>query len=497
MDQLVNTVTATSSKIVSDICKKNIYGKYDLVITDELLYKNIYEMYISVDSSDGFNDILIGRRYGIYSDGKEIYTSILSNGNIFPINNIPLDKVITSFLVIVIYNLPERFVKSDSLVELSIIESTIYDSRFNINGYKEMPPFNTCANKKHMLVILSGICSILNKAYFIDEHYNNIESVHGDNCKYKKISHLDNNFEFVDDYEYYCNEYCDEYALGELIKSTNYWHDFIAEMLKVPLKCENIDGKTTGRYTIYSGCDCLGAMYILSDKNINSINISLSEKMIQPHYVHDIAAEFETFAYGKRITTFDDINQLCVMFKNIDITINFDECIGDETVYIAMTRCYLSENIRICVANIDKSLHQLVNIDNIKQIQPIKMSGKLYTGYSGHALTPYSFIKSGKSYIECSNHALTPDSLPDLISIESDADSIASGSYEEIVENTDNTGIAENTGDTENTGITENTGDTENTGNTENTGDKGDTENTGNTENTGIKGIQRIQRIQR
>jgi len=345
----LNTPSETLTLKASYICKKNIYGKYDLVIMG-CFNCNIHETYISLDPVGEFNGSLAGRRYGIYYNDTELYTSILGTGNIFPVKNIPFHLVTYGNLYVVIYNVQKTLALSDSMINVTIVETNIVDcDRYIETPAKIWPPFNSCDAQNKLLISESVLHQVYPGLHYIDGQYkaNNISILYSDKCMYKKISHLNSNFDFVKDYEYYCNEYCNKYICGEMKSSGNVSAfsspDFILDVLKVPIALCNIDDKTVGKYDVYTGCDALGSMYILSDKNIESINIASDIGFYGNAFSYNV--QFEICPHGTRITSFDDINQLGIMHKhNISITVNFGENINtDDIIYMVITKCYISD----------------------------------------------------------------------------------------------------------------------------------------------------------
>ena len=474
---LLNIPSLTVILPVSGISKRNIFGKYDLIITHHILRSNIYECYINIDLPSDFADILIGRRYSILSSGIPIYTSTLNKGNIFPINNIPLHLAHNCNIMIVIYDLPKKFAKSDAYISISIVESNIIDFNF---GEKTWPPFNVC-DLPNKLLIRDGRIGISHNRltmdkYYMDQHETILST---SKCKYRKLSHLGSNYKFVEDYEYYCDEYSSAHNLYRLSipimhdvsidDGTFTTPDFTVEVFKVPLELYNVEGKTVGTYKIYSSYDTLGDMRILSDKHINKISISMyvisTTVPTQAYAQHNFDLQFETDSNVTTIKSFDNINQLKGSDTDIEINVEFNDNIStDNTIYVMITKCTHGTRIKYKI----KELHTIVTNDQDHTINDCVVNVyTIVTNHQGHTINDFvvnvDTIKEqiannkvvydakygwAKSSLKCcTDHSKDfdeisiPESLPDLLSATNsgeDSDESDAEAGEEITKDTTN-----------------------------------------------------------
>jgi len=335
---------------------------------------------------DPLDCLMFGKKYSLIMDEQStIYESIIDEGTIFPVNHIPFDLLKYNKLSIVIRDVNITSCSSDICLKFHHIKSLQKYNEIDEGIKIRWPPFGNILQPNYLL-FRDGMCGILRTSIGIDANYKryNLTSHTEAMYSYDILSHLNNNQnnDYVDNYQVYCDEYSTSYVFS-LLKSSS---DFIMETLKLkaimsvdtPFEITECGAAHCEMSCdIYTCCDGITNLQILTDVIITRVTVEFNN-MTEILEIKKIQSGYEIVALSNKnhlIVVGKDSNKLHIqlnfesnktdMYSLVNPTwIKFDRCAYSTTLRRITAQQYVSKIFKKNIANIDEIFSSVMFPEN-------------------------------------------------------------------------------------------------------------------------------------
>lgn len=382
--------------------RRNIFGHRNIIIKINDYDKIVKTTKIMFYNEDGTkNNFVMGKKYDIFIRSNKIYEGIMSENNIYPIENIPFNLLLGNTIIVIIY---DAYMYGDVInknIKIKIVNDLIEnDKYFNtiLNKINTVPLKKNMNHEEYKEHMESKIYNIPWKLNFNDNEFNSeLKFLNGfvsapvsksllheinnefiDNYKkYSKIVHRDNFKIFHINYLYENNNY------NELIHTVNidpnfncldleakYWlicsdifstdpdsklfnESIVMQTYKEILEISNSIATYIFKYAI----DAISSVEILSKCKINKIVIETTF----PAKIEEINVDFKETDTGYKIADVDINNHFVKIGFEAVLKFYFEDSTL-EFVWIKSTVCHYGTTIRRTAM---KNLGKVINIDKL------------------------------------------------------------------------------------------------------------------------------------
>lgn len=265
------------------------------------------------DSDNDLTNYLIGLRYSIIIGDVCIYQGILTKGNLFPVNNVPLSFVAHTEISLCIHNIN---VNPDNYL-LRIIH---YESSLNHSSPCRIV-WSPLTDSKNYLLLNTDIdepTDVMNK-YPMD-----YVKKYGISYKILGLKHININ-NFYDNYysshkvntcaEVFCTPYSNERAISLLFDKSYSCYDMVSETFITPTSI--VDGVYVKFITCT--CDALSNMEIITKKDVTDITYNISSN--RDGYSKNFRVAYTKIKNGYRLMCCNDHMHL-ITIGDITVTLN-------------------------------------------------------------------------------------------------------------------------------------------------------------------------------
>ena len=265
------------------------------------------------DSDNDLTNYLIGLKYSIIIGDVCIYQGILTKGNLFPINNIPLSFVAHTEISLCIHNIninPDNYL-------LRIVH---YESSINHSSPCRIV-WSPLTNSKNYLLLNTDIDEPID---FMNKYPIDYVKKYGISYKILGLKNININ-NFRDNYynsykvnmgaEVFCTPYSNERAISLLFDKSYSCYDMVSETFIIPTSIiDDVYVKS-----IICTCDALSNMEIITKKDVTDITYNISSN--KEGYSKNFRVVYTKIKNGYRLMCCNDHMHL-ITIGDVTVTLN-------------------------------------------------------------------------------------------------------------------------------------------------------------------------------